>query len=44
MAELGPGEHAIAVMADGEYSFKGSGYVRGGIFDRIQLVQDDVAE
>src|SRR5690606_23372846 len=23
----------------GEYSFKGSGYVRGGIFDRIQLRQ-----
>ena len=39
MEELKPGEHAIAVMASGEYSFKGSGYVRGGIFDRIQLRQ-----
>lgn len=39
MAELQPGEHAIAVMAEGDYSFKGSGYVRGGIFDRIQLNQ-----
>lgn len=38
-SELKPGEHAIAVMADGEYSFKGSGYVRGGIFDRIQIRQ-----
>jgi len=38
-SELEPGEHAIAVMADGEYSFKGSGYVRGGIFDRIQIRQ-----
>ncbi|WP_211210645.1 transcriptional regulator NosR [Hahella ganghwensis] len=37
--ELKPGEHAIAVMARGEYSFKGSGYVRGGIFDRVQLRQ-----
>lgn len=40
MSELQPGDHAIAVMANGEYSFKGSGYVRGGIFDRLQLVQD----
>lgn len=34
MEELKPGEHAIAVLGSGEYSFKGSGYVRGGIFDR----------
>ncbi|GGY78639.1 regulatory protein NosR [Marinobacter zhanjiangensis] len=39
MGELQEGEHAIAVMASGEYSFKGSGYVRGGIFDRIQIRQ-----
>lgn len=39
MGELKPGEHAIAVMAQGDYSFKGSGYVRGGIFDRVQLRQ-----
>jgi len=39
MEELKPGEHAVAVMASGEYSFKGSGYVRGGIFDRVQLRQ-----
>lgn len=38
-SELKEGEHAIAVMARGEYSFKGSGYVRGGIFDRIQIRQ-----
>jgi len=37
--KLKPGEHAIAVMASGDYSFKGSGYVRGGIFDRVQLRQ-----
>jgi len=41
MAQLKPGEHAIAVMANGVYSFKGSGYVRGGIFDRIQLSQGE---
>ncbi|GAB2800930.1 regulatory protein NosR [Halomonas shantousis] len=39
MEELEPGEHAIAVLGRGEYSFKGSGYVRGGIFDRVQLRQ-----
>lgn len=38
-SELKEGEHAIAVMANGDYSFKGSGYVRGGIFDRIQIRQ-----
>ncbi|MDF0602436.1 4Fe-4S binding protein [Psychromarinibacter sp. C21-152] len=39
---LDEGEHAIAVVGRGMYSFKGSGYVRGGIFDRIVLIQDDV--
>ncbi len=39
MVELKDGEHAIAVMGRGDYSFKGSGYVRGGIFDRIELSQ-----
>ena len=39
MAQLKPGEQAIAVMGRGEYSYKGSGYVRGGIFDRVQLRQ-----
>ncbi|MEA2118524.1 transcriptional regulator NosR [Halovibrio sp. HP20-50] len=39
MAELKDGEHAIVVMGRGDYSFKGSGYVRGGIFDRIELSQ-----
>ena len=37
---LAPGQQAILVMGNGRYSFKGSGYVRGGIFDRIELVQD----
>ncbi|MCF6232633.1 MAG: NosR/NirI family protein [Rhodobacteraceae bacterium] len=38
---LNEGEHAILVLGRGTYSFKGSGYVRGGIFDRIKLVQGD---
>ncbi len=41
MADMEPGDHAIAVMANGIYSFKGSGYVRGGIFDRIQVMQGE---
>jgi NosR/NirI family nitrous oxide reductase transcriptional regulator len=38
---LKDGDHAILVAGRGRYSFKGSGYVRGGIFDRIQLIQGD---
>ncbi|RVP96385.1 regulatory protein NosR [Sinorhizobium meliloti] len=38
--KLKPGEEAIIVAGDGAYSFKGSGYVRGGIFDRIELLQE----
>src|SRR5690554_7603868 len=35
MEGLAEGEHALAIMANGRYSFKGSGFVRGGIYDRI---------
>jgi NosR/NirI family nitrous oxide reductase transcriptional regulator len=37
---LKPGQQAILVAGNGSYSFKGSGYVRGGIFDRIEVIQD----
>lgn len=40
MSDLKPGEHAIFVIANGATSFKGSGFVRGGIFDRVQVRQD----
>ncbi|MGI9511720.1 MAG: 4Fe-4S binding protein [Anderseniella sp.] len=40
---LEEGEEAILVLGRGKYSFKGSGYVRGGIFDRIQLIQGDAS-
>ena len=40
---LKPGDHAVMIVGKGQYSFKGSGYVRGGIFDRIVLVQDDAS-
>jgi NosR/NirI family nitrous oxide reductase transcriptional regulator len=39
-ARLKPGQQALIVAGAGSYSFKGSGYVRGGIFDRIELVQE----
>jgi NosR/NirI family nitrous oxide reductase transcriptional regulator len=38
---LEPGEHALLMLGRGIYSYKGSGYVRGSIFDRIQLIQGD---
>jgi len=40
---LDEGEQAILLMGRGAYSYKGSGYVRGGIFDRIQLIQGDIS-
>tara|TARA_R110002096_G_scaffold201392_11_gene385927 strand:+ start:6586 stop:8778 length:2193 start_codon:yes stop_codon:yes gene_type:complete len=40
---LQDGDQAIAIVGKGLYSFKGSGYVRGGIFDRIILIQNDVS-
>ncbi len=41
MKKLKPGEEAILLAGDGRFSFKGSGYVRGGIFDRFQIIQGD---
>lgn len=38
---LKQGQQAIIVAGGGRYSFKGSGYVRGGIFDRIEIVQGE---
>ncbi|MGE5097044.1 MAG: 4Fe-4S binding protein [Betaproteobacteria bacterium] len=40
LRDLKPGEHAIFIAASGLASFKGSAFVRGGIFDRIQVKQD----
>jgi len=39
---LKKGEQAILVAGRGRYSFKGTGYVRGGIFDRITITQGDM--
>ena len=40
---LKPGQQAILIAGRGVYSFKGSGFVRGGIFGRIQLIQGDLS-
>jgi NosR/NirI family nitrous oxide reductase transcriptional regulator len=40
---LEPGQQAIVLAGDGRYSFKGSSYVRGGIFDRFQILQGDTS-
>ncbi len=40
MSRLGPDEHAIFIVSNGSDTFKGSGFVRGGIFDRVQVGQD----
>jgi NosR/NirI family nitrous oxide reductase transcriptional regulator len=42
MSTLKEDEHAIIMLGNG-YSYKGSGYVRGGIFDRIQILQNGEA-
>ena len=38
---LEPGRQAVLIAGSGRYSWKGSGYVRGGIFDRVVLIQGD---
>jgi NosR/NirI family nitrous oxide reductase transcriptional regulator len=39
MKRLAEGEHLMIMLNRGEYSFKGSAFVRGGIFDRVRLQQ-----
>ncbi|MBC9071906.1 regulatory protein NosR [Thauera sp. CAU 1555] len=40
MSRLGETEHAIFVIrSGGKESFKGSGFVRGGLYDRVQIRQ-----
>ncbi|QEL66118.1 NosR/NirI family transcriptional regulator, nitrous oxide reductase regulator [Oryzomicrobium terrae] len=41
MSGLHPGEQALFVIkSDGIESFKGSGFVRGGLYDRVQVRQE----
>lgn len=39
MTRLKTNEHAVLILGNGTESFKGSGFVRGGIYDRIQITQ-----
>ena len=43
LKKLKPGEQGVLLAGSGRFSFKGSGYVRGGIFDRFQLIQGDTS-
>ncbi|MFI5011538.1 MAG: 4Fe-4S binding protein [Hyphomicrobiales bacterium] len=43
LQRLKPGQQAIIIAGNGAYSFKGSGYVRGGIFDRIEAIQGETS-
>ncbi|MCP4498834.1 MAG: 4Fe-4S binding protein [Deltaproteobacteria bacterium] len=39
MKSLKPGEHIYVAFSNGSSTFKGSGFVRGGLFDRIRVEQ-----
>ncbi len=41
LGRLKEGQSGFLIMGSGRYSFRGSGYVRGGIFDRIQVTQGE---
>ncbi|MCC7283027.1 MAG: regulatory protein NosR [Acetobacteraceae bacterium] len=41
MAGLAPGEQPILIAASGLVSFKGTRFVRTGVFDRVRLVQGE---
>ncbi len=41
VSQMGAGDHAILLAANGLYSFKGRGWQTSGVFDRIQLVQQE---
>ncbi|NQV46082.1 MAG: 4Fe-4S binding protein, partial [Rhodospirillales bacterium] len=39
LRQMGPDDNAILLAANGRYSFKGTNWVKSGLFDRLQLVQ-----
>lgn len=43
LKRLEPNQQAIVLAGIGRFSFKGSGYVRGGIFDRFKITQGDTS-
>lgn len=38
---LAPGDQLIVIAGNGLYSFKGTAFVRTGVFDRVEIVQDE---
>ncbi len=40
---LKPDQAAFLLFSNGRYSFKGSGYVRGGLFERFQIIQNETS-
>ncbi len=40
LAEMGAEDNLLLIAAEGLYSFKGTGYRRSGVFERIELRQD----
>lgn len=42
LRELGSGNHAVAVMADGDYSFVGEDFVPGSVPDRLAVHQQEL--
>lgn len=39
IGRLEPDQHLLVVLGNGSSSFKGSGFVRGGVFDRVRVDQ-----
>ncbi len=39
--DIGEKKSAVIILNNGQWSFKGSGFVRGGIFDRFRIEQED---
>ncbi|TNE77201.1 MAG: 4Fe-4S binding protein, partial [Gammaproteobacteria bacterium] len=42
LTELGPGNHAVAVLSNGDYSFVGEDFVPGSVPDRLAVHQQEL--
>lgn len=40
-SRLAPEQHSLVILASGRYSVKGTGFVRTGVFDRLQVLQGE---
>ncbi|MBV1797952.1 FMN-binding protein [Siccirubricoccus sp. G192] len=41
LADAAPGSNLVFIGGEGAYSFKGTAWVRSGVFDRVQIVQGE---